>query len=181
MKNNISIEYAEAMLLLGKEESRDEEILKDLRLIKSAICKNGEFIELLHSPNISKEEKCAIIDTVFEGRVCEYAVSLLKLLCENNRIELLPLCIEDYEKLYSQINKVVSATVISAVELTEEEKAKIVKSLEKKTKNKVELECQIDKSILGGIVIKTEDAIMDGSLKRKIRDVKEVIGSESKA
>lgn len=180
MKNNISHEYAEALFLLSCEEKNEEKYLSDLRLVKSVFDSEPEYIELLHSPSITKEEKLAIIDSAFGGRINENVVSFLKLLCENNRIEYINACFEDYEKLYNQIKRVIVARVISAVKLTEKEKSEIVARLEKKFKHRVELECEIDESILGGIVIKTDDIIMDGSLKRKMRDVKEVITSESK-
>jgi F-type H+-transporting ATPase subunit delta len=64
--------------------------------------------------------------------------------------------------------------------LTSEEKERIVNALEKKTGHRVELLCTVDEKILGGIIINTEETVMDGSLRRKIHDVKEVIKVESK-
>ena len=79
------------------------------------------------------------------------------------------------------MNKVIKAEVTSAVALTEDEKARLIKSLEKKTGHRVELACRVDKDILGGIIVRTEDTVLDGSLKHKIRSVKDVIKSEPKA
>lgn len=175
MRNNISLEYAEAMITLGAEEGKGEKFLSDLKMIKALIEKEPQLIELLRSPSIAKDEKLSVIDAVFLGKAEEHVVSLLKLMCENNRIELLPLTIENYEKLYNEINKVCVARVTSAKELTEEEKSKLTKALEKKMKCKVELECTVDEGIIGGLIVETDDAVIDGSVKRKIRDVKEVI------
>lgn len=175
MRNNISLEYAEAMITLGAEEGKGENFLSDLKMIKALIDNEPQLIELLRSPSIAKDEKLSVIDAVFLGKAEEHVVSLLKLMCENNRIELLPLTIENYEKLYNEINKVCVARVTSAKELTEEEKSKLTKALEKKMKCKVELECTVDESIIGGLIVETDDAVIDGSVKRKIRDVKEVI------
>ncbi len=180
MKNNISHEYAEALFLLSCEEKSEEKYLFDLRLVKEILDSEPEYLEFLHSPSISKEEKLNAINTAFGGRINEHIVSFLKLLCENNRIEYIYSCFEVYEKLYNQIKRVIVANVTSAIELTEDEKAKIIKKLEKKFGYRVELICRIDENILGGIIIKTEDTILDGSLKRKMRDVKEVIVSDSK-
>lgn len=180
MKNNISHEYAEALFLLSCEENSEEKYLFDLRLVKKILDNEPEYVELLHSPSISKEEKLNAIDIAFGERINEHVVSFLKLLCENNRIEYIYSCFEDYEKLYNQVKRVINANVTSAIELTSDEKAKIVEKLEKKFGYRVELICEIDEKILGGIIIKTDDTIMDGSLKRKMRDVKEVIVSDSK-
>jgi len=181
MKNKISLEYAEALFLLATEQGQGEAYLSDLRLIGDVIKKEEELLPLLHSPNLTLEEKEGVIDAVFGSAVEEDTVSFLKLLCQKGREELLPLCIEDYERLYNEINKVIIAEVTSAVELTEGEKAKLVASLEKKTGHRVELLCYVDKDIIGGIIIRTEDTVLDGSLKHKIHKIKEVIKSESKA
>ena len=180
MKSNISHEYAEALFLLSCEEQCEEKYLFDLRLVKSLLDESPEYLELLHSPSISKEEKLSAIENAFSGRINEHVVSFLKLLCENNRIEYIYSCFENYEKLYNQVKRVIVANVTSAVSLTEDEKARIIKKLEKKFGYKVELICKIDEKILGGIIIETDDTILDGSLKRKMRDVKEVINSDSK-
>ena len=180
MKNNISHEYAEALFLLSCEEKSEEKYLFDLRIVKGIFEDEPDYTELLHSPAISKEEKLQLIENAFSGKINEHIVSFLKLMCENNRIEHLYSCFEVYEKLYNEVKRVIVANVTSAVELNEDEKARIKARLEKKLGYKVELVCEIDEKILGGIIIKTEDTIMDGSLKRKMRDVKEVISDESK-
>ena len=162
------------------EEKNEEAYLFDLRTVKEIFDTFPEYIELLHSPAVSKEEKIELIDSAFSDRVNEHIVSFLKLMCENNRIEYLYSCFDVYEKLYNQVKRVIVANVTSAIELNENEKAKIKSKLEKKFGYKVELVCKIDEKIIGGIIIKTEDAILDGSLKRKMHDVKEVISDESK-
>ena len=180
MKNKISLEYAEALFLLACEQEKAQEYLSNLRLVGSIISEDEEFLLLLRSPNLSYEEKEAIIDTAFGNSLLEDTVSFLKLLCQKGRIELLPLCIADFEKLYNEVNRVVVAHVTSAVPLTDEQRVKLISSLEKKTGHQVELVCSVDKDILGGIIVKTEDCVLDGSLKHKIHKVKEVISSESK-
>ena len=180
MKNNISHEYAEALFLLSCEEKSEEKYLFDLRAVKEILDSEPDYIELLRSPAISKDEKLTLIENSFSGRINEHIVSFLKLMCENNRIDELYPCFDVYEKLYNEVKRVIVANVTSAVTLNEDEKAKIIARLEKKFGYKVELVCQVDEKIIGGIIIKTEDTIIDGSLKRKMRDVKEVISDESK-
>lgn len=181
MKNKISLEYAEALFLLATEENRQSEYLGDMQMLKGVIEENGEYLLLLSSPAVSLEEKEALIDGAFGAVASEHTVSFLKLLCLKGRAELLPMCIEDFVALYNKVNRVIRAEVTSAVELTDSEKEKIIEKLSKKTGHRVELLCRVDKSILGGVIISTEDAVMDGSLKQKISDVKEVIKGESKA
>ena len=102
-------------------------------------------------------------------------MSFLLLLCEKGRITDLKLCVDDYERLYNEKCKILVARVTSSVELTEGEKEKIRIMLQKKRGVMVELICKVDKSILGGVIIETEDTVIDGSLKTKLRNVKEVM------
>lgn len=178
--NNISSEYAEALFMISCEECAEEEYLNDIRLVGQTVALEPEFIMLLRSPNLSLEEKLSSIEAAFGGRVNENVNSFLKLLCQNNRIELLGECISAYEALYNQIKGVVVARVTSAVQLTESEKERLAKGLEKKLGRRVELSCHVDSQILGGIVVETEDAVIDGSVRRKIQEVKEVIEGEPK-
>lgn len=179
--NNISSEYAEALFLISCEENAEEEYLNDIRLVGQVIDAEPEYIMLLRSPNLTLEEKLTSIDEAFGESVNENVLSFLKLLCENNRMENLGECIEAYEALYNQIKGVVIARVTSAVELTDLEKERLTAGLEKKLGRKVELACAVDPAILGGIIVETGDTVIDGSVKRKIQEVKEVINSEPKA
>lgn len=181
MRNKISLEYAEALFTLACEENLAEEYLSNLQFVKEAINSQEDFLLLLRSPSLSFEEKAGVIDSVFGNILREHTLSFLKLLCQKGRIELLPLCIEDFEKLYNELNRVVVAEVTSAVPLTSEEKEGLKLNLEKKTGHRVQLLCQVDENILGGIIVRTEDYVLDGSLKEKIHRVKEVIKSEPKA
>jgi F-type H+-transporting ATPase subunit delta len=175
MKNKISIEYAEAIFAIAMEENKTAEYYEELRLVDGLIKESPEYLELLMSPSIEAEEKLSLIDSAFLGKLMDNTINLIKLLCERNRIELFHECFMDYERLYNASRQTAFVTVISAVELTDTERERIKASLEAKYKLSVELRCEIDKSIMGGIIIKTDDAIMDGSLFRKLQDVKEVI------
>ncbi len=175
MKNKISIEYAEAIFAIAVEESKTAQYYEDLRLVDCLLTESPEYLELLMSPGIEATEKLSLIDSAFLGKLMENTLSLIKLLCERNRIGLFHECFMDYEKLYNASRQTAFVTVISAVALTDSERDRIKASLEAKYKLSVELRCEIDTSIMGGIIIKTDDTIIDGSLQRRLQDVKEVI------
>jgi len=175
MQNNVEKEYSQALFTLACEENSSEKYLEELKLIADVFKEEPEYVTLLSSPNVSKEEKLSSIDSTFSPFVSEYTLSFLKLLCEKGHITRFDVCLEDYEKLYNMKCKTRIARVISSVPLTDEEGAKIKASLERKWGVCVNLICETDESILGGIIIKTEDTVIDGSLKTKLRDVKDVI------
>ena len=175
MQNNVEKEYSQALFTLACEENSAEKYYEELKLVSDVFRSDTEYLTLLSSPNLSMEEKISCIDGAFSSFVSEYTLSFLKLLCEKGHISRFDVCLDDYEKLYNLKCRTRVARVISSVELTDEEKAKIKASLEKKWKVTVNLACETDESILGGIIIETEDTVIDGSLKSKLRDVKDVI------
>lgn len=175
MKNNISNEYAEALFALALEEKAIDAYYEELQKIKALFESNMEYIEFLSSPSVSTEEKLGAISVALEGKVNDNIVSFLKLLSERGRAELFFACLSDFEGLYNESKKTMLVRVTSATELNSNEKKKLKSALEKKYSLKVELKCIVDKSILGGIIVETEDSVLDGSLKKKLRDVKDVI------
>ena len=174
MKNKISTEYAEALFMLALEQDKTEEYYRELSLVNDLFLDNPEYIALLVAPGIDEEEKLSLVDKAF-GTLSQDMLSFLKLLVSRGRISLIHMCFEEYERLFNASRKTMVATVVSAQALNDDEKQKITAKLEKKYGCKIELVCEIDEGILGGIIIKTEDAVIDGSLKKKLRDVKEVI------
>ncbi len=174
MKDKISTEYAEALFELALEQGRTEEIYKELCLLDSLFLENPEYIELLGAPDIEPKERLELVGVAL-GSFDELTLNFVMLLVEKGRIALIHTCIREYERLFNASRKAMVVTVISATELNKEQKQKIITSLERKYGCRIELSCEIDENILGGIIIKTEDAVLDGSLKKKLRDVKEVI------
>ena len=82
---------------------------------------------------------------------------------------------EEYFALLDALRRRSNAKVISAVELTDEEKSKIKARLESIYKGEVNMEYSVDGSILGGLIVEINGKIMDGSLRHRLREVKEVI------
>ncbi|MBQ9783480.1 MAG: ATP synthase F1 subunit delta [Clostridia bacterium] len=171
----ISKEYAEALFSLACEEGEEQEVLSALESTQRAFEKNPELMELLSSPGISLSERVDTIEQIFLGTMPEDVLSFLQLLCEKRRIRLFPDCVKEYRRLLNQRNAVVTAKVTSAVTLTDAECATLKQRLEKISGNTVLLDCTVDPAILGGVVVELNGTVMDGSLRHRLREVKEVM------
>ncbi len=171
----ISKEYAEALFALGIENGLENEFLEDLELIRGTFEDTPDFLLFLSSPGIPMDKRTASLDEAFGDSVREYVLSMTKLLCEKGRISLFQECIEEYDALLKVKNMKAEAKVTSAVELTAEERSAIRARLEKMYNKSVELKEIIDPSILGGVIIELDGNRIDGSLRNKLRDVKDVM------
>ncbi len=174
----VASEYGAALFTLSEEENVKGEVFDSLKAMKDLILGEPSYIDLLAAPDISVEERCSIVDGAFEGRVHEYALSFVKLIIERGHIRQLLDCIDEYMRLYDESDGVVLAEVVSAVPLTEDEKLRLAKKLEKRFSKPVELACSVDESILGGVIVRADGKVMDGSLKTKLSDVGTVIGGK---
>lgn len=171
-----SKEYAEALFELARESRREEEYGSALALVRDAISADSEYMDLLSNPSIPAEERRNLLAMAFASRVPEHVLSFTQLLCERGRIREFSRCVKEYDDLYKALESVSNARVISAVPLTDDEKAALTAQLEKKSGRMVVAQYETDESIIGGVIIYMDDNVIDGSLRRRLKEVKEVIG-----
>lgn len=168
-------EYAVALFSLACEQGIEETVLKDLELVKSVFETTDGIVSLLSSPAIYKSDRLDIIEKSFSGSVSQTVLSFMMLLCKNGNISLLFNCITEYNKLYKQSRRIISATIKSAVELNDIQKEKLKVALEHRLGFSVDAEYTVDPKIVGGIVIETDGMKFDGSVLNRIKQIKEEV------
>ena len=168
----ISNEYAEALFALALETRSVKEYSEALDIVLNLMKENPEYIDFLSSPDIPKQERIGAIESAFGGKIPETVVSFLCLLCDRGRIHTLKDCISDYKKLSDAADGVSTAEVISAVELTEDEKTALKSKLEDLCGHRIELDCSVDKSLIGGVKVTVDGKVIDGSVKQKLHELK---------
>ncbi len=168
-------EYAVALFSLTAEENVTETYRECMKTVREILSQNEDYVEFLASPAISLSERTAAIDEAFGEGFPEYAVSFLKVLCENGKMRSVFGCIDEFESLARSVSNITTATVYSAVPLSDEQKNSVVAKLEKITKKQVETEYFIDETLIGGMKIEVEGKTFDGSIKHRLQEVKDVI------
>lgn len=153
------------------EEEYKNALLSTQRLIEE----QPEYLEFLASPSIPKAERIQAIEEAFSKNFPEPVVSFLQILSENGLIRHFPEIVAAYMKKYKAANRIRTVQIISAAALDQSEKDTLVQKLEKKTGCTVQPEFFQDESILGGLVIKIGDQVLDGSLKNRLAQMKEVM------
>ncbi|WP_278358111.1 F0F1 ATP synthase subunit delta, partial [Idiomarina abyssalis] len=96
------------------------------------------------------------------------AKNFVKVLAENERLPVLPAVSELYQTLRAEHDKEVTVDVKSAVKLLKAQQTALSKALEKRLQRKIKLNCSVDKSIIGGLVIEAGDTVIDGTLRGKL-------------
>ena len=170
-------EYAEALFTLAVEENAVEEFLDSLVTLKQLFDENPDYIEFLNSPAIPLGERTASIDEAFGGKMPQYVVSFIKVLCENGKMRTILLCIDEFETLARAFSNRAIANVYSAVELSDEQKDAVCKKLEAITNKRIDPIYIIDESLIGGMKIEVDGKTFDGSIKHRLGDIKDVMNS----
>lgn len=173
----IGKEYGAALFMLACEEDQKRAYAESLEKMKKSFLDNPQYLELLSSPSIPLNERLCVIDATFSDTIPEHVLSFLKLLCEKGRMAHFLEAAEEYQALLDMSEHVANATITSAVELTATEKEKLISRLEKKEKCKVHAEYVVDPALLGGLIIEVDGRIMDGSLRQRLYEVKEVMNT----
>ncbi len=173
--NDVYKEYAKALFMLAVESDSIEKYGEALAVIEGVFVENPEYIRFLSAPAIPLAQRLDAIEEAFSSELPREVLSFLKLLCEKGMSESFSLCYAEYKNMQSELGRISVARVTSAVALTDGEKNALKKKLEGMSGHTVELECAVDEAILGGLVVKMDGKMLDASLKRHLKDVKDVM------
>ena len=173
----IAKEYGTALFMLACEQNEKKRYAEALEIIKNTFLEYPQYTELLSSPSIPLNERLCVIDETFSGAVPEYVLYYLKLICEKGRIQYFMVSVDEYKALLDASEHISNVKITSAVELTEAEKQKLINKLELMEKGKVCAEYFVDATLLGGLIVEVDGRIMDGSLRHRLHEVKEVMNT----
>lgn len=167
--------YADALFSLALETNTVYETLMALKEMRNGIYATEGALDLLASPSIPKDERCAVLEKAFGDVQPEHVMSFVGVLVQHGHIRELDDCLEAYTQLHDEHCRLSTAYVTSAVELTAGEKAALIEKLTRKFQRTIHLECAVDPSLLGGLVVQVDGKVIDGSLKHKLHEIKEVM------
>lgn len=176
-KSILANKIGKTLFNIAKENNVLSEVGNDLTQCSKAILDENSFITLMNNPNISKEQKSQFIDKTFIG-VNEYVVNVIKILAGNLKVSLISDVLDVYTELINFFDNKVVVKVESVYELSSEEMSKLGESIKEKLKvDNVEVNNEIDKSLIGGLRISYNGKVIDSSIKAKIKDMQRKISA----
>ncbi len=175
--NDIGKEYGAALFMLASEENAKDEYADALESLKKSFEDSPDYVSFLASPGISLGERLAAIEAAFAEYIPTNVLSFVQLMCEKGRIENFFEAAEEFKALLDASKHISNAKITSAVELTDDEKSKLYEKLKAMSGGEIQAEYFVDSSLMGGLIVELDDKIMDGSLRNRLREVKDVINS----
>ena len=166
-----SLTYAHSLFSLAEDENLVEQIFEEMAGISLLFKENPDYPRILDLPTVPLAEKCTLIDEAF-GNCHEYIVNFLKILCEKKAASLFPECSKEFENLYNIKFGIEKVTVITAVPLKHKFLERLKIKLEKESGKEVRLNPVVDKTILGGIILKTQNSQTDDSVRTRLNKIR---------
>lgn len=170
--SQVNIRYAKSLFLLAQEKSILDEVKKDIDLILHWIEENNESEFFLDHPAIKASKKTEIFNAIFEKQITGHTLSFLRLIVKKKREKHLKFICKDFLTMYKKSKGIKTAELTTAFALSRTHEESIKKSIEEIFKSPVELNTNVDQSIIGGLVIQVEDQQLDLSVAHQIQELK---------
>jgi F-type H+-transporting ATPase subunit delta len=162
--------YAEAAFKRAKETGNTGAWSESLQFL-SAVVQDASMAVIVNNPRISKVKVQQLIFDICHEKIDEEVGNLLKLLIQNGKLKLLPTLSALYEEYKANDEGYVNVDLFSAYALNKAEQSKYVAMLEKHLHKKVNAVVSVDKSLIGGILAKAGDIVIDGSVSGQLQQL----------
>jgi F-type H+-transporting ATPase subunit delta len=164
--------YAEALFQVARAEETLDRVEEELTRLNKSLDSNAELREFLSNLQISSDGKKSALFQIFGGKVSPITLHWINMVIDQGRQRRLPMIIEAFLKLTEDARDKVTAEVITSIPLSEDLAMRLERELSKVTKKRVFLKPMVDDSILGGVIVKIENKVIDGSVKHRLEEIK---------
>ena len=168
---NVAVVYAQALYSLVKEEGRSEPVLKELAALNESFAAEPDFVRLLSACNITKEERCRILDEGFRGKVDQYVLNFMKILTEKGYMRYFADCCKEYRTAYNRDHGILEVFAVTAVALSKEQSDRLTEKLAKVTGKTIDLHNRIDPACLGGIRLDYDGKRLDDTVSHRLDSI----------
>lgn len=169
----IASRYAKSLLDLANEKGVLEEIHNDMQLFAATLKENRDLYLMLKNPIVKSDKKHAVLKAIFGAKVNTMTNSFFKIVSDKNRESNLPAIAEQFHSRYNEFKGIIRADVTTTFPLTEPMRLEFVDIVRKVSgKQVVELHEKIDKSLIGGYILKIGDRQIDESISSRLTELK---------
>lgn len=172
MAKLVSNIYGDALFELALEENKIDSLAEEILVIRKILQENGDLAKLMNHPKIAKDEKVVIIEEIFKGRGSMEVTGLMRMLVEKDHYNQIDRVLEYFLDRVKEYRNIGTAYVTSAVELSRAQKDAVEKRLLETTKYvEFEIHYAVDAALIGGMVIRIGDRVVDSTVKTKLYDL----------
>ena len=167
--------YAEALFRVVQAEGELDRVEDEMFRFGKLLEQNNELKQALSDQGVDKQQREKVLEELLADKVSPHTLGLLGFIVSQGRARQLPQILEQLSQLAADARQMVVAEVRSAVPLDDGQQAELAKSLSSATNKKVTVKVIVDPSVLGGVVAKVGDTVIDGSIKHRLDQLKEQV------
>ncbi len=175
MAKLIGKRYALALFEAGQELNKLDSFKKELNYITDILEKESELMAVLEHPKVSKQQKKNLIVNIFGEIVSQEMINFLYIIVDKGREQNILDINKEYEYLYNDEKNIIEAVAITAVPMDRSSQDKLSVVLSNKLGKTVKIKNKIDNTILGGVLLKIENKIIDGTIKGRLESMEKTI------
>jgi F-type H+-transporting ATPase subunit delta len=167
--------YAEALFKVVQAEGELDLVEDELFRFGKLLEQNHELKQALSDQSLAGEQREKVLTELLSDKVTPHTLGLLNFIVAQGRARHLPQILEEVSSLAAEARQSVVAEVRSAVPLDDAQQEELAKSLSSATKKNVTVKVIVDPSVIGGVVAKVGDMVIDGSIRRRLEQLKEQV------
>lgn len=171
----IARRYAQALFVLAREKDQIKKVGEDFGLVYGVIQENEELKKVIQHQMLDREAKKKIVSEIFGKRVSRTMLNFLLLVIDKRRERYLGEIYEEFLNYYHQALNIMYAEVQAAFDLSEPQAKSLKDKLSSITGKDVRLDKKVVPALLGGLIVKINDRVYDGSVAGRLKDLKEYL------
>ena len=173
--SQIATTYAQALYDLAKEENLTETVLQQVTALQQAFQEEPGYLRLMNAANLSKEERCRILDEAFRDQAEPYVLNFMKILTEKGYMRHFSDCAKAYREIYNGDHGILTVKAVAAVALTDDQQTRLTRKLEKLTGKTIDLQCRVDPTVMGGVRLDYDGKRVDGTVQTRLDTVSKLL------
>lgn len=167
--------YGQALYSLAKEEGLANAVLQQMTALDESFRAEPEFIRLLCAANLTKDQRCGIVDESFRGKVEQCLLNFMKLLTEKGYLRHFSDCCKVYREQYNVDHGILEVRAVTAAPLTEQQHDRLRDKLAGITGKTVALICSVDPQCLGGVRLDYDGKRLDDTLQHRLDNIRALL------
>lgn len=167
--------YAEALFNVVQAEGEIERVEDELYRFSKVLDGNHELKQALSDKAIDRGQRTKVLEDLLADKVSPHTLGLLTFIVGQGRARQMPQILQELSELAAEARNAVVAEVSSATPLDSRQRTALQEALSKATGKKVAVKVMVDPSLIGGIVAKMGETIIDGSVKRRLEQLKDQV------
>ena len=173
--SSVATVYGQALYGLAKEEGLADAVLQQMSALNESFQEEPAFVRLLCAANLTKDQRCAIVDESFRGRVEQCLLNFMKLLTEKGYMRHFSGCCKVYREQYNADHGILEVRAVTAAPLTQLQHDRLREKLSTITGKTIALICSVDPQCLGGVRLDYDGKRLDDTLQHRLDSIRTLL------